>query len=779
MDSDRQVSDIQDIDGSNVDEQNLCVLISNLRKKEKRDLEEFSESLKKVRNDEKGCHTTKKTSDFVEEFNKFQYSKKLELDNFAQNLAKYRSGSSSTTKSMQPIEHDLQQPAPLEHEQQQPVPFVDEEILDEDEMQLMCIDEDNEDDENDEVSIIDIDTRIYSDNLSNRPISTQERNILILLHQAHFNLANSETMKMVKLFNNLCQTTSSQGPMFETTSWDTLIKKVPFSFIPTIWKYFYSRCGQLIGPVNDISSNVITCENNHEGCSINPKKESKDSNSYFCYVSLKDWLQHQIPLLYSSLRIKRRNLTKYYHDLASSSRYSELVSESNETITLTLTWDGVLYCERTRGSMWPLVAYINELPFQQRINNPMLCALHCGQTKPSSDLMFKPIIDELVTYEKTPLSILINEEEKLFFVKILLVIADAPARSVILNCNQFNAKLGCHCCYVEGKRNTKFNSTVFLPTKKTGSTLNFDDNLRDNVSWREMANSNDTSKGVKGQCQLMRLSYVDMSIICPPEVMHSQFLGTTKSLIERWLGKDVLNKQWYKNLSNEEKMEFKILNISMEGMLTLDQRLSSTKFPHRVHKSMPKFVNETSLKSLDYELILFFGWVCFDGLINEDRFKNFKRFSLIISSLSSRHVSKVSTIRQIKNEIGRFYFEFDQIYRNEEFMFKMNLHFITHLPDMVVNYGPLPIQSAYFTDNTHGVFGKRVKSGTNIAQQKILKCLNSNSIYLIVNEFLNCKKCAMEDSNLEFQHIYTYSKISNTSKIINLSESDCKYFINY
>ncbi|KAI2802349.1 hypothetical protein BLOT_009794 [Blomia tropicalis] len=65
-----------------------------------------------------------------------------------------------------------------------------------------------------------------------------------------------------------------------------------------------------------------------------------------------------------------------------------------------------------------------------------------------------------------------------------------------------------------------------------------------------MANSNDTSKGIKGQCQLMRLSYVNMPIICPLEVMHSQFLGTTKSLIERWFGKDVLNKQWYKNLSN-------------------------------------------------------------------------------------------------------------------------------------------------------------------------------------------------------------------------------------
>ena len=45
----------------------------------------------------------------------------------------------------------------------------------------------------------------------------------------------------------------------------------------------------------------------------------------------------------------------------------------------------------------------------------MLCAFHCGQTKPNLDLMFKPIIDELVTYEKTPLSILINEEKKLFF----------------------------------------------------------------------------------------------------------------------------------------------------------------------------------------------------------------------------------------------------------------------------------------------------------------------------------------------------------------------------
>ena len=58
----------------------------------------------------------------------------------------------------------------------------------------------------------------------------------------------------------------------------------------------------------------------------------------------------------------------------------------------------------------------------------------------------------------------------------------------------------------------------------------------------------------------------------------------------------------------------------------------------------------------------------------------------------------------------------------------MNLHYLCHFPEMINNFGPLPVQSAYFTESTMGVIAKRVKTGTNIPQQVMLKMITFQSI---------------------------------------------------
>ena len=123
-------------------------------------------------------------------------------------------------------------------------------------------------------------------------------------------------------------------------------------------------------------------------------------------------------------------------------------------LTLTVTWDGVAITEDGKKSMWPLCCYLNELPFQDRINNAMLIALHSGKSKPKSDIMLKPMVDELLQFDlgqdlldkserslitRKPLSITIDGVDKLFLVKLLLFIADAPARALVLNMNGHNS----------------------------------------------------------------------------------------------------------------------------------------------------------------------------------------------------------------------------------------------------------------------------------------------------------------------------------------------------
>ena len=58
-----------------------------------------------------------------------------------------------------------------------------------------------------------------------------------------------------------------------------------------------------------------------------------------------------------------------------------------------------------------------------------------------------------------------------------------------------------------------------------------------------MLNSKGDHLGIKGKCKLMDLVYVDMVKICPPEVMHGQFLGTTIAQAKWWIGKNKLLKR--------------------------------------------------------------------------------------------------------------------------------------------------------------------------------------------------------------------------------------------
>jgi hypothetical protein len=85
------------------------------------------------------------------------------------------------------------------------------------------------------------------------------------------------------------------------------------------------------------------------------------------------------------------------------------------------------------------------------------------------------------------------------------------------------------------------------------------------------------------------------------------FLGSVKSIIERWLGSDCTRLQWYSRLSAQEKQPIKCNVLNANQINELDRRLSSIKFPENVLRAMPQFTTTKGLKSIEYEIVLFFG----------------------------------------------------------------------------------------------------------------------------------------------------------------------------
>ena len=99
-------------------------------------------------------------------------------------------------------------------------------------------------------------------------------------------------------------------------------------------------------------------------------------------------------------------------------------------------------------SIWPIIAYINELPLNLRFEFYFVLTLYAVSKKPDTVAMFEVVIQELLSFDVKPLEIKIGNTVQKFYVRLLLLIADAPAQADVLKTKQFNSKYECNWCII-------------------------------------------------------------------------------------------------------------------------------------------------------------------------------------------------------------------------------------------------------------------------------------------------------------------------------------------
>lgn len=362
-------------------------------------------------------------------------------------------------------------------------------------------------------------------------------------------------------------------------------------------------------------------------------------------------------------------------------------------ITLTVGFDGVVYLKNK--SMWPLVAYINELNFTERQANFLLLSLFAGSSPPQG--MLHPLIEELKMYNKRPLEIVVNGEKINFYVRCLLFIADAPARATIMNHSRFNGRFGCTWCRVKTKYKRISKSRIYR--------LESNHQIKDRASWKRWAKSREY--GVKGQCEVLKLKYVQPFCICPPEYLHSQLLGTTKLLIDAWVKGKKKQKPCLK------KRDIELIN----------RRLLDIKFPAKALRTLPNIGEKW--KAADYENMLFYGLISLEGVLEKRKLDNFKLLSFIISELSKKEVIE-TRLGIVSDKIQEFFTSFQSIYNPS--LNRYNVHSLSHLVSTVQMYGPLLTNSGFIVENTMGVLARKTHSWSSVALQVMNKCITRSSI---------------------------------------------------
>jgi len=123
-------------------------------------------------------------------------------------------------------------------------------------------------------------------------------------------------------------------------------------------------------------------------------------------------------------------------------------------------------------------------------------------------------------------------------VKLVGVIADAPAMAKIVNMNQFNGYFGCVHCLHPGERLENFSKTVFPYSKTIKPRLNCD--YLQQVNQAQVLNQ--TYMGVKGKCWISQFINIPENVIL--DYMHLSCIGVVKSLMFLWIDSK-RDDQWF------------------------------------------------------------------------------------------------------------------------------------------------------------------------------------------------------------------------------------------
>lgn len=138
---------------------------------------------------------------------------------------------------------------------------------------------------------------------------------------------------------------------------------------------------------------------------------------------------------------------------AYSTNVGPLSEKFPNNIFFVLNTDGVAIFKSSKFSLWSIYLMINKLPYKNRkqIENMVLAGLWFGDSKPLMSTFLKPIYQSLLELERNGVDIIVHEnviEAKAF---LLCTAADLPAKSLLMNMNQFNGEYSCGKCVQKGQ----------------------------------------------------------------------------------------------------------------------------------------------------------------------------------------------------------------------------------------------------------------------------------------------------------------------------------------
>jgi hypothetical protein len=392
-------------------------------------------------------------------------------------------------------------------------------------------------------------------------------------------------------------------------------------------------------------------------------------------------------------------------DVNSGNLYRKLVEDgeiNSLTITLQINADGASCFKKSKFSFWPLMALINDVPYKLRRSYIILLALWFGNKKPPVGVFLNGIIEELNRLEREGFIF----KGVTYKIRVLIVTTDTVARPLLLNTTQFNGQHGCNFCLHPGERiskGTKGGGARVYPEPDPDDenpiifpTRSLEQHLHDLKSATEKTPVN----GIFGPTPLRNLYNFDFVKAFVPEYMHSVCQGVFK--LYTCLFTSTKNRNGKREWFLGQKMEI------------INSKLAQIRVPYEITRVINSFNDFSDWKSSMYRNFFLYLFPVLEDVLPPLYFRHLCSLSYGVFVLLQDRVSLDDVIK-VGILFKYFVADFEKLYKRENVT--INIHFLTHLSQSVIDWGCLWSTSTFLPESFNGDLLKLFNGTQHVIEQ--------------------------------------------------------------
>ncbi|XP_043481109.1 uncharacterized protein LOC122510490 [Leptopilina heterotoma] len=485
-------------------------------------------------------------------------------------------------------------------------------------------------------------------------------------------------------------------------------------------------------------------------CDLDVQVKSSSYNDFFVYFDINSQISELVETnsdYYYNVMNRRRYENNVFKDIYDGQMYRAFVNslddnDRHQYLTTTFNTDGAPLFESSAYSIWPLFLQINELPYQVRTNELILCALWFGKSKPNMNVFLKPFVANMNKLSAE--GVKCKVKEKVLSVKVysLCCCVDSICRPTMQGFCQFNGKYGCPWCLHPGQ-------WVSNPTTKNGGSQKYPlldapvsrRTVQDTLRHMEIATPNKPCFGIKHPSELINLNNFDIIDGFVPDPMHI-VSNVGKLFTHIWFGTKSVSSAY----------------LTKDKLIEINSIMTKIKVPCQVGRLSRSLDDKEFWKAREWE-----NWILYYSIPIISLFLDSKyimHWLLLVEAfyILSKERITIDDLNHADKLLHKFVADTENLYSSVAMTF--NVHILLHLARSVFNWGPLFAHSCYGFESGNGQLLKTIHSAKGVHHQ-VARHVAFNFSHLFV------KKAVYDNCSTEMKHYYDslgHAKVQNTLK---------------